>query len=211
GRVFEVASVMGWAAGEYAVVFSNREGFDLFEAWIGFKGGGERRGKIRFGVQGDGEPLFESPWMEEKDKPIKVSVSIKGYTGIRLTATVEGADCCRNIAVFANPVFVKLPPTIPLVVSPSLNEKIAQDTPLAWRKVGGATGYLLELQCVSLKDANDEADENRFLALRFPAETTLYNFNVNKMPKGKWRWRVHALDRTGFLGQMDEWRPFSSE
>jgi len=208
GRVFDVAGSMGWCGAETAVVFSNRDGFDLLEAWVGF-GGGRGKGKVRFSVQGDGDPLFNSPWMEEKDNPIKVSVSIKGFTGIRLSITNMGT-LCGPYGLFANPMLVKLSPAIPLVISPSLNEQITQDTPLAWRKVEGAAGYLLELQCISLNNTNDEADENRFLVMRFPAETTLYNFDVNKMPKGKWRWRVHALERTGFMGQMDEWRNFSS-
>ena len=44
-----------------------------------------------------------------------------------------------------------------------------------------------------------------------PADTTVYTFNVNTMPKGRWRWRVHSLNDTGFLGEMSEWRLFTSQ
>ena len=40
----------------FSAVFQNK-GFDLFEAWIGYRGG-EGRGNVRFRVRGDGEELY---------------------------------------------------------------------------------------------------------------------------------------------------------
>jgi len=74
-----------------------------------------------------------------------------------------------------------------------------------------ATGYLLELQCENLRNGKDADNPNRFVVMPLSSKTLIYNFQADKMPKGKWRWRVHALSQTAFLGQMDTWRTFIYE
>lgn len=216
GRVFEVAGTMSVDKDfnpttiTRRIVFSNPGGYDLLEVWIGFRGG-RGKGKNKFSIRGDGDTLFTSEWMEQRDQPVKVSVAIKGYTGISLIASGDEEVGYYDTAVWANPVLVKMPASVPNIVSPSMNARITRNTPLVWEAVDGATGYLLELQAVSLNNTNDANSENRFLLLRLPADTTVYNFNVNQMPRGKWRWRVHSLNDTGFLGEMTDWKLFTAQ
>lgn len=189
-------------------VFQNTDNYDLLQAWIGKEGGGGQS-IVTFHVLGDGKELYRSPKMRRDDPAINIRVPIHGYTGITLYAEGERESATWSEAAWADAVVIKLPTTVPVVVSPGLNEIIEQTTPLAWRPVTGATGYLLELQSTILADPNDENDANRFVAIRLPAETNVYNFDTNKMPKGRWRWRVHALSRQGFLGEMIGWRMFT--
>ncbi len=71
--------------------------------------------------------------------------------------------------------------------------------------------YLLELQCVQNDKPQPGDDDNSFVTKHLSVATTTYVFDANKMPKGKWQWRVHALNKTGFLSHMDEWRVFYSQ
>lgn len=212
GRLFEAAGIMNTEnnAGGKAV-FPNRERYDLLEAWIGTRGGSPESNQ--FAVLGDGEVLYTSPVLRPDDPAVKISIPISGYGAVTLVARAP-----RNVdnnyydtAVWADPVLVKLPSAVPALVSPGLNERVSGSTPLVWKGVDGARGYLLELQCERLNSAGDAKDKNRFLAVPLPAGTTVYTFNADALPRGKWRWRVHALSSTGFLGQMDGWRSFVSE
>jgi hypothetical protein len=82
---------------------------------------------------------------------------------------------------------------------------------LEWKPVAGATGYLLELQCERLSDPSTRNHPNRFMVVSVSADTTVYHFDANTMPKGRWRWRVHSLNDTDLLGEMNEWRLFTSQ
>ena len=187
-------------------VFPNYEDCNLLDVWISATDSDDdRAGVCR--ILGDGEEIYRSPSMTMQSRAIHVVLPIKGYSGI----TFEKLSGNINTIGFGNPTFIKLPSSVPNVVSPRTDERVTQITPFLWKPVENATGYLLEMQNLSLADAGDENDVNRYLLLRLPAETTVYNFDANKMPKGKWRWRVHALSKTGFLGEMDEWRSFSSQ
>ncbi len=214
GRVFDVAGCTD-AYVEFnrrfigKVVFANREHYDLLEVWVGYRGG-RGNGKNWFTVLGDGEELFKSEKMGQSDPAVKVSVAIKGYSGVSLISEGDEDVGHYKSGVWANPVFVRLPATIPEVVAPGMNEIITSNTAFVWKGVEGASGYLLELQCTSLLDPADRNAANRFLAIQVPGGTTVYTFDVSRMPRGKWRWRVHSLTRTGLLGEMASWRQFVS-
>jgi hypothetical protein len=214
GRVFANALTMdtephgGEKVGRSRVVFANKDGNDVFETWIGFRGGyGD--GVDTFTILGDGEEIYRSPKLRQNDPPLHVSVSITGCSGISLVVEGEGSTYSNN-AVWAEPVLVKLPPMVPVPVSPGLNERITQDTPLVWKAVEGASGYFLELQCERLANLKEAAGKTRFLAVTLPATTTVYTFPAGELPKGRWRWRVHSLSPSGFLGEAQQWRPFAS-
>ena len=149
--------------------------------------------------------------MKMGDPAVRISVPIRGYSGVTVGVTGRKAYRSTPTAVWADPVLVKLPPTVPVAVAPGLNERVSGSTPLVWKGVDGASGYLLELQCERLNSAGDAMDKSRFLAVPLSAGTTVYTFNADALPRGRWRWRVHALSSTGFLGQMDGWRAFVSE
>lgn len=125
GRVFKEAIAMdGWGLTRRGgkrenVVIANNGNYELFEAWIG-KRGGSGRGTIQFTVLGDGTELYKSPRMSMDDAALRVSVSIKTYSGITLKC--EGDE---NIGrtwsmIWAEPVFVKLVPDVP-TPPPSFN------------------------------------------------------------------------------------------
>gem|GEM_PF-5260786 len=65
------------------------------------------------------------------DAAIKISISVKGYSGI--TLAVIGESSSNAGAVWAEPVLIRLPSSIPSLISPTMNEKIAQDVPLVWK------------------------------------------------------------------------------
>lgn len=189
-------------------IFPNYADYDVLDVWIGVSanwGGRRNHGICR--ILGDGEEIYRTPLLSDQDQAIHVIVPIKGFSGIKFDLISDE----NAIANWGNPIFIKLPSTIPNVVSPRTDERVTQITPFLWKPVENATGYLVEMQAVSLVDGGDENDVNRYVLLRLPAETTVYNFDANKMPKGKWRWRVHALNKTGFLGEMEGWRTFSSQ
>jgi hypothetical protein len=198
--------------GTKTVVYSNAEGYDLLEATIGVGGNSQSAATAVFTVLGDGREIFRSPVMRHNSPPVRISVPIRGYSGVTLqTEASYGQYCCGVYALWANPVFVKQPPTIPVVVSPGVNARVSRSTPFVWEAVEGATGYLLELQAITLASVADADHASRFLLLRLPPETTLYTFDPAVMPKGTWRWRVHALSSTDLVGEMTEWRTFTAQ
>lgn len=207
GRVFENACVMHRVA---HAVFTNTEGYDLFEAWVGKRSGTDPRRElgIVFLVQGDGEEIYQSPKMKAGDPPLKISVPIKNYKTITLRTRSTPSPFADLTAIWADPVLVKLPTRLALPIAPPMNARIVQNTMLLWRPVSDAKGYLLELQCVALDSPSDADSPNRFLTLQLPPQTTSYDFDITRMPKGKWQWRVHALSDTGFLDHTDDWSLF---
>jgi hypothetical protein len=139
-----------------------------------------------------------------------VSVPVRGFSGITLVAEGEDAEGSDN-AVWAEPLLVRLPSLVPVVVSAGLNERVTQDTPLVWKPVEGAVGYLLELQCERLANPREAAGKSRFLAVTLPERTTVYTFSASELPRDRWRWRVHSLSPSGFLGEAQQWRPFVAQ
>ena len=212
GRIFDIAGTMIYnnGRGRWDAVFSNRDHYDRFEAWVG-KQDASGQGTNTFIVLGDGQELFRSPPMSERSPAIKVSVPIKGYSGVSLIVQQSDDVYIDSHAVWGTPVFIKMPTNLPELLYPGENEKISQTTVLLWKAVDGATGYLLELQCVKNDNPQPGDDDNSFITKHIAVGTTTYNFDANKMPKGKWQWRVHALSKSGFLGHMDEWRVFYSQ
>lgn len=206
GRVFERAVRV-----RDAVVIPNRDNADVLEAQVGLSGEVGPKVRATFIVLGDGQEIYRSPIVDVSTPPTPISVPIKGFSGVTLRVEgniIWGGD---SAALWVNPLFVNLPATIPIIDSPVANARITRNTPLVWEAVDGATAYLFELQCISLNSPNDATNPNRFVSLVVPAETTIYNFNVNQMPKGRWRWRIHSLSDTGILGEMTEWRIFTSQ
>jgi hypothetical protein len=72
GRVFASAGTMdphrpfgGSKRVRVRAVFANKDGYDLFEAWDGFRGG-RGDGADTFVVLGDGEELYRSPKLRPK-------------------------------------------------------------------------------------------------------------------------------------------------
>jgi|GEM_PF-5947294 len=108
GRVFKNALEMGTNYDETGtVVFANKGDNDLFEAWIGKKGG-SGKGTVTFEVLGDGKSLYRSPEMDIASPAIRVSVAIKGYTGITLKVDQPEDSDGVYPAIWAEPMFIKL-------------------------------------------------------------------------------------------------------
>lgn len=112
GRVFDRAGLMDAYYSsldssfyEGKVIFRNR-GFDCLETWVG-KRDGSREGVNQFTVLGDGKVLYTSPLLGVNDPAVRVSVSIKGYSGITLLARSSKENRRSESAVWANPLFVK--------------------------------------------------------------------------------------------------------
>ena len=103
-----------------------------------------------------------------------------------------------------------LPTLVPTTVSPAMGEHVSGVTPLVWRSITTAKAYLLELQCYEVSDENDVSRPDRFTAVIIPSDQIDYKFDCQKLPRGKWRWRVHALGATGFLGESGTWMKFVS-
>jgi hypothetical protein len=84
-------------------VFSNRNGYDLFEAWIGYSGTG--KGSLQFAVYGDGVLLYKSPYMTSNNEAQKISVPIAGYSGFTLQVIRgDGAPERHLNGAWGNPV-----------------------------------------------------------------------------------------------------------
>jgi len=209
GRVFDHACVMNRRS---HAIFVNNGDYDLLEAWIGKRAASDtdeaRFYGITFFVYGDGQELYRSVKMVPTDPAVKISVPIKGYHTITLVAQSAPTVFLDYTAVWGDPVLVKLPTRLPTLLAPPMNAALLQNTTLSWSAVRDAAGYLLELQCLQLADPADADNPNRFLVVKLPAQTTTYDFDISKMPKGRWQWRVHALSETGFLGRMNDWSSF---
>jgi hypothetical protein len=113
GRVFRTGSFL--RAG--TVVFANKDNCDLFESWIGEPSnrddyGTKSTAKVTFEVLGDGQLLYKSPTLSVDDPAQKISVSIKGYSGITLKVSIDTNSVLWGWAqtgLWAEPVFIQLP------------------------------------------------------------------------------------------------------
>jgi hypothetical protein len=128
GRVFESAAVMYW---KDTAIFSNRDGYDRFQAWVGKKFANYaydmdedgRDFSVTFVILGDGKEIFRSNPMRKNTPPQRVDVSVRGYSGISLVIEpgrdkagrehVQAEFGSGNPAAWADAKLVKLvyPPT----------------------------------------------------------------------------------------------------
>ncbi len=134
GKVLTDAIVMFW---EDTAVFSNRDKYDIFDAWIGkrfddyyYDNDGEGQDfPITFVVLGDGKELYRSMPMRKRTPPEHIRISVKDYSGISLV-TEPGRD--RNgqkhlqaetghadPADWAQARFIKLPESIVSMITKS--------------------------------------------------------------------------------------------
>lgn len=115
------------------ITIPNELDYDVSEAWVGTGNEAEDRDSNQFIVEVEGEQVYESPWMDNRDAPIRVSVPIKGRSGVTLitkrmvpSRSYESAE-----AVWADPVFVKftrVSPPVPDYVPPVNTISRAPDT-----------------------------------------------------------------------------------
>jgi hypothetical protein len=201
-----------------SAIFLNRDGFDYFETTVGLDDRyvhhkrSSRPRTFTFIVIGDNEELARVPNMKAGDEPVPLRIPIRNVTRLELSFLGSSRGAIGEVW-WGDARFVRGNTTgsVPQIVTPRQHEQITGTTSLEWRPVAGATGYLLELQCERLSNPNAPNKPNRFMVVSVLADTTVYHFNVNTMPKGRWRWRVHSLNDTGFLGEMSEWRLFTSQ
>jgi hypothetical protein len=197
-----------------SAIFLNRDGFDYFETSVGIDDGyaGRWPPTFTFIVKGDNKELAKVANLSAGDAPVPLRIPIRNVTRLELFFLGSSRGVI-GVVWWGNARFVRGNATgnVPQIVTSLQNEQIAGTTSLEWRPVAGATGYLLELQCERLSNPNAPNNPNRFMAVSVQADTTVYNFNVDTMPKGRWRWRVHSLNDIGFLGEMGEWRLFTSQ
>lgn len=197
-----------------SAIFLNRDDFDYFETTVGIDDGyvSRRPRTFTFIVIGDNKELARVKDLRVSDEPVPLRIPIRNVTRLELSFLGSSRGAI-GVVWWGDARFVRGNATgnVPVIVTPRQNEQVAGTTPLEWRPVAGASGYLLELQCEQLTNPNAWNNPNRFMVVSFPADTTVYNFNANTMPKGRWRWRIHSLNDTGFLGEMSEWRLFTSQ
>jgi hypothetical protein len=119
GRIFDKAGILGvgWffdgKPSRPTILFKNEGDYDTFEAWVGFRDfSGD--GKIQFEVKGDGKSLFQSDFMSARDPAVHISVPIKDYSGIALSAVCTREVRFTNSAIWGNPIFIKTSSTEPL-------------------------------------------------------------------------------------------------
>lgn len=190
------------------IVTLDIRGWDRFEALLGINDAGYIEGctqSILFEVDGVEVDTVRVDF-SEKAKPIQIPLMGKK------SLTMKRLGC--GLIVLALPKISKgqpkPPPTaqIPILLSPENEDRVDMNAQLVWKQVRGASGYLIELQNVKLSDVSDEKNGKRFIVTQVAANQTTFNLEKG-MPKGDWRWRVHALSRDGILGEMADWSRFS--
>ena len=110
GHIFDTSGTFPMGEGDgtpnpLRIVFDNHKHHEVFEAWVGFHGGGGK-GTLTFIVLGDGRELFHSNEMHPFDAPVRISVPIKGCRGITLL-TIGSQDLWspQQTAVWGDPIF----------------------------------------------------------------------------------------------------------
>jgi len=186
-------------------------GFDYFDATVGVMGTPpEANYGVVFAVWSDDKRLFVTRGQTREDAPVHIRLALKGVKKLKLKFHKQGEVGWENIW-WGNARLEKAQSTVPIVTAPEANALVSETTSLTWQPVDKATGYLLELQCERLSNARDEMSDKRSVDIRLPAATTSYDFDPKALPKGRWRWRVHALNETGFLGYMNTWQEIVSK
>jgi len=208
GRTFSAARSR-YLSGEktLSVPIGNAAGFDLFDVYIGTheETNPEQNGTLRFTFIGDDDVLYQSTFLRAGDRSIHIRGSVGRYRSLTIRIDHIGPGVR---AVIADPTFFRVPRTVPVLTAPDPDSDLRGDTDLTWDKVDHAEGYLVELQCVTCQDAGDAKSPDRFISVRVDPDKTSYSFLATKLPKGKWRWRVHTLAGKQILGEMGMWRTF---
>lgn len=209
-RVFDTAADSNYVDEDESrtVVFSKRDSFDVFEAWVGLRGGKNNHGqRLVFSVRGDGQELWRSKPMTLGDAAVRVSVLISGYSGISLVSShPHDGSGWSGYGLWAEPTFVKLPAK---AAAASGDGEVLSLTPhLSWNRVPGATGYLVEAQCIRLDSPSDARSPERFVIKTVGSDTT--SVGLDTIIPGKWQWRIHALSDTGLLAPADSWTYFTA-
>jgi hypothetical protein len=215
GRTFTNASASdGWGgSGPFTqIVYRLPDHVDLFEAWLGNADSTnhDKGASIRFEIRGDDETLYTTKDFEPGSRGEHVSIPLAGRKSLTIiiTRVNPARESWYGIGVIGDPLLITLPSGLPSLVSPTANEQVRAGTPLVWRSVDGATGYLLELQCIQVTNLQDADRDDLFLVRRLPAGTNVFSLADN-LPKGKWRWRVSSLAKGRILGETKEWQGFT--
>lgn len=109
GRVFRYATGVTMSKEGCKIVFSVPPTADLFETWIGFDDNMVGDASAMFAVKGDGQTLYQSDWIAKGDAPQKVSIPVKGRSGLTLQLTKwRYQDSDQLGAVFADPKWVRM-------------------------------------------------------------------------------------------------------
>jgi hypothetical protein len=114
GRVFDVAILQkaSGAGQSDTMVYRNggdrNDRYDIFEVWVGVKGGNPKA--VKFSILGDGEELYTSRWIDQNTPAIKISLPVRQYSGISLIVSSRN-DSERwhrdHELYWANPVFIR--------------------------------------------------------------------------------------------------------
>lgn len=85
GRVFSKAlDTDNIGRNSFKQVVFECKGYDAFEAYVGVEDDDNERPEVVFTVLGDGQLLFKSPPMKIGSRPVRVSVPLKGVSGVTL-------------------------------------------------------------------------------------------------------------------------------
>lgn len=193
------------------VVYRLDQPYDELSVWVGYDDeyAFELRGQIRITIKVDDEVAYTSEPFSRGDKAEHVVIPLTGANSITFITTHVGVEGGRS--VFGDPVLSRLPKQGLRLLTPQDKATVTERTDLSWQKAPGATGYLLELQCVTLSNPGDADRAERFISKRLSSQETSFSFDPARMPRGTWRWRVHALSVRGFLAELKDWRTFVSK
>ena len=191
------------------VVYRLDESYDQLDLWLGPVDNDNEASDFEVIVRGDDENIYRHRF-SPSDRAEHVTIDVSGRQGVAITGHSFNGD--KNpVTIIGDPLLVRggtRGAVVPL--SPALNERVSRRTPLVWRGMDGASGYLLEIQCYA-SSSTEAGSTDRFVAKLLPGDATTYDFDAPNLPKGKWRWRVSALAPDGsFLGEAKEWSLFST-
>lgn len=198
------------------VTYPIPNGYNLYRCSIGCVDGktGNGMGQFKLQIKLDDEDVLSCGPFTYRQKTEPISIDVTGRRSITFTMTYIGPKSDTDAyvyAVLAEPVFIKLPPTLPKLISPMPGETISSSAALVWRGVDLASGYLLELQCYKVANSKDEDNPRRFQSVLMHRDTSTFAFDPKSLPAGKWRWRVHALGDRGIIGEAKDWQLFSTK
>ena len=221
GRIFPQAGVMdvvgaisGMVVGN--VVLPNRENWDRFEAWVG-KRGDTGEGSIHFVVLADGKELYKSLPMNSDDAPVKISVPIRGYSGVTLRAYGDEKNGYLKSAVWGNPLFIKQwPPNGRSIPSPPtvddrrIEHSLVGDAPASgeWRAddqpvtIGGHAFQKTVTMTIRNQDSTQGPDDYEKVVFSNADNCDLFECSVgfkDNGGKGWLRFKVEGDGKTLFL------------
>lgn len=200
-----------WIRFRREATFENKEDADSFECWVGLNDSSFEHGRdetCTFAINLDGERVFTTPLMHQHDQPIHILLPIKGKGAITLVQ-IESRNANSWPPAWGQPRFLKRQAGLVQLGLPSDGAKVTRDTDLTWEGVEGAEGYLLEIQCHIVENPKDRNDSRRFQSFMLKPDATGYRISPSQLVKGVYRWRIHALAGSSFLGEMSQWRMFN--